>query len=192
MTFKSLNTSLLQVLEFYFILFDLLFIWKTRKYFQIFLTCFFHLKPSKILLIKFDLLFHLRKLTILLSKYFTCLSLERVIGDLFLGKGLHPENEVRKYVVFHLQWLQNQCSFHLVPHAWVHQVLVDVSSFFGNLIGTSPIQFDKGQTQGLMSPWLMNCSSYRWNCKATVNQHPLAHHPLDVHNYSVVDEPQLS
>lgn len=65
-----------------------------------FFTCFFHLKPSKILLIKFDLLFHLKKLTILLSKYLTCFSLGRVSGDLFLGIGLHPENEGRKYVVF--------------------------------------------------------------------------------------------
>ncbi len=28
--------------------------------------------------------------------------------------------------------------------------------------------------------------------KATVNQHPPAHHPLDVPYYSVVDEPQVS
>jgi hypothetical protein len=27
---------------------------------------------------------------------------------------------------------------------------------------------------------------------ATVNQHPPAHHPLDAHCYSLVDEPQLS
>jgi hypothetical protein len=42
----------------------------------------------------------LKKLTILLSKYLTCFSLGRVSGDLFLGIGLHPENEGRKYVVF--------------------------------------------------------------------------------------------
>jgi hypothetical protein len=28
--------------------------------------------------------------------------------------------------------------------------------------------------------------------RATVNQHPPVHHPLDVHYYSVVYEPQLS
>jgi hypothetical protein len=28
--------------------------------------------------------------------------------------------------------------------------------------------------------------------KATVNQHPPAHHPLDARYYSVVDEPQLT
>jgi hypothetical protein len=105
MTLKSLNTSLLQVLEFCFILFYLTFFSFERltKYFQIFLTCFFHLKTSKILLIKLDLLCHLKKLTILLSKYLTCILFERAIGDLFLGKGLHPKNEGRKYVVCYLQ-----------------------------------------------------------------------------------------
>ncbi len=28
-------------------------------------------------------------------------------------------------------------------------------------------------------------------CRATMNQHLPAHHPLDAHYYSVVDEPQL-
>jgi hypothetical protein len=62
MTFKSLNTSLLQVLEFYFILFDLLFISKILKYFQIFLLVFFIWENSQYYFQNIWLVFHLKEL----------------------------------------------------------------------------------------------------------------------------------
>jgi hypothetical protein len=45
---------------------------------------------------------------------------------------------------------------------------------------------------GFMRELTKNQLFIGWLFEATLNQQPPTHHPLDVHNYSIVDEPQLS